>query len=71
LTGGGIDPDEELKIQSGHLAGIETLDHEIFKQKLLEKIESVNFEEAKSDALPFLKDPDSKFMVDHHQLSVI
>ncbi len=49
----------ERMTQSGHLAGSETLNHEIFKQKLLKKIESVNFEEAKSDALPFLKDPDS------------
>jgi hypothetical protein len=46
-------------IQSGHLSSNETLDEESLRQRLYERFESVDFNQAKNDVLPFIKNPDS------------
>ncbi len=46
-------------IQSGHLAFGENLNEESLRQRLIERFNSVDFEQAKNDVIPFIKNPDS------------
>lgn len=45
--------------QSGHLLQNDVLDRKKFLKRISQQIEEVDFEKAKQDVLPFLKDPDS------------
>lgn len=47
---------ERMK-QTGHLAKEEILTHHMFLEMLRKKIDSLNIDQAKSDILPFIKDP--------------
>ncbi len=50
---------EKRMKQSGHFPQRETLDVEKFIGLVIQQIDNIDFEEAKRDVLPFLKDPDS------------
>ncbi|HRY83263.1 MAG TPA: nucleotidyl transferase AbiEii/AbiGii toxin family protein [Candidatus Cloacimonadota bacterium] len=45
--------------QSGHLSPELFLDHVLFQSMLADRINNVNFEQAKADVLPFIPNPDS------------
>jgi predicted nucleotidyltransferase component of viral defense system len=45
--------------QTGHLAKNDTLSKELFLNMLYKQTDKVEFEKAKNDVLPFLKDPDA------------
>ncbi|MBM3701185.1 MAG: nucleotidyl transferase AbiEii/AbiGii toxin family protein [Actinobacteria bacterium] len=50
---------EERMKQSGHFSGKEALDKKKFLEIFSRQVDSMDFEKAKLDVLPFLKEPDS------------
>jgi len=46
-------------IQSGHLTSLDNLTEEVLRHRLTDRFNSVDLEQAKKDALPFIKNPDS------------